>query len=70
MWSKLWWLFKVSCKDIVNNCYCVLFIFLVNILLLPLTSSYITLGMAIGACVIVIVCVILLVMYIEWEFIN
>ena len=70
MWSELWRLFKVSCKDTAKYGYDVLLIFLVSILLLPLTSSYITLGMAISACVTVIVCVILLTMYIEWEFIN
>lgn len=70
MWGELWRLFKMSCKDIAKYGYDVLLIFLVSILLLPLTSSYITLGMAISACVTVIVCVILLVMYIEREFIS
>lgn len=70
MWSKLWWLFKVSCKDTIKYGYGALLIFLVTNLLLPLTSSYITWGMAISACVIVIVLVILLVMCIELESIN
>lgn len=70
MWSELWRLFRVSCKDIAKYGYDVLLIFLVSILLSPLTSSYITWGMAISACVIVVVCVILLTMYVEWEFIN
>jgi hypothetical protein len=70
MCGKLWWMFKVSCKDIAKHGYDVLLILLVSILLSPLISNYITWGMAISACVIVIVCVILLVMYIESEFIN
>jgi uncharacterized membrane protein (DUF485 family) len=70
MGSEIWRLFKVSCKDIAKYGYDVLLISLVSILLTPLTSSYITWGMAMSACVIVIVCVILLVMYIERELIN
>lgn len=64
MWSKLWRLFKVSCKDTIRYGWDILIVLLAAALIGPfITGDIIALHTAVGAWVLVVIFVILITMY-------